>query len=139
MRHPYEQYENTAVWRALDAEIAALEANVDIRLTTSRPYIIGALCQRLARGNLVVEAALWPPEQARASFVAFLDRAAAADVPATSEWLEQVATRYPDGEVESARVDAVLLLFRQQRGEVTTEQFTTGLLEIARRLRDHAI
>lgn len=47
MPHPYRKFEGRAVWRALDAEIAELEATGDLILQTTRPYVIGALCKRL--------------------------------------------------------------------------------------------
>jgi hypothetical protein len=52
MPHPYSEHEGTALWAAHDAEIAELEANGDLELTTARQYVIGALCQRLVRSGL---------------------------------------------------------------------------------------
>jgi hypothetical protein len=36
MKHPYIKFENTALWKAIDAEIADLEENGDLKLTTAR-------------------------------------------------------------------------------------------------------
>ena len=54
MTHPYQEFEGSPLWRAVDAEIAALESNNDLKLTTARPYVVGALCQRLVRERLTV-------------------------------------------------------------------------------------
>jgi hypothetical protein len=54
MEHPYTQFEATALWEALDAEIAELEDNGDLKLTTARQYVIGSLCQRLINDQLAV-------------------------------------------------------------------------------------
>ena len=54
MPHPYSEHEGTALWAAIDAEIAELEANRDLELTTAREYVIGSLCQRLVRSGLAM-------------------------------------------------------------------------------------
>ena len=138
MRHPYEQYENTPVWRALDAEIAALEANADVALTTARSHVVGALCQRLDRARLLSPDATHPAERSRAQFAAFLERGASAGVPG-SDWQAYAATHYADDAVEAARVEAVRLLLRQEVGGVSPAELAAGLAEIARRLRDRAV
>ena len=72
MTHPYAAYEGRGLWKALDAELSALEANGDLKLTTARRYVIGALCRRLDRLGLLrfgdqasvalaLEAGGWPP------------------------------------------------------------------------------
>jgi hypothetical protein len=48
MRHPYEKYEDTALWRALDLAITDLERNGDLTLSTSRAHVIGYLCKQSA-------------------------------------------------------------------------------------------
>src|SRR5918995_6836671 len=48
MPHPYAKHENTPVWVLLDAGLAELEANGDVRLTTAREHVVGALCDRIA-------------------------------------------------------------------------------------------
>lgn len=53
MSHPYTEFEGTALWSEIEAEISELEASGDLALTTARPYVIGALCQRLASAGLV--------------------------------------------------------------------------------------
>ena len=48
MTHPYAKHENTPLWVLLDAELAELEANGDVQLTTARRYVVGALCERIS-------------------------------------------------------------------------------------------
>jgi hypothetical protein len=52
MPHPYQQYESTELWQAIDAEISELEANRDLQLSTARHYVIGSLCKRLVEAGL---------------------------------------------------------------------------------------
>jgi hypothetical protein len=40
--HPYEKYENTAIWSTVDNAITDLVANNDLVETTARPYIVGS-------------------------------------------------------------------------------------------------
>ena len=47
MTHPYSAFEGSQTWRLLDDEVASLEHNGDLKLTTAREYVIGSLCQRL--------------------------------------------------------------------------------------------
>ena len=60
MNHPYMRYEHTRLWRAIDAELAALAANGDLQLTTARQYVIGSLCKTLVIRRLVVPEARSP-------------------------------------------------------------------------------
>ena len=53
MKHPYHDFEGTELWKVLDREITLLENNRDLSLTTARPYVIGSLCQAVARANLL--------------------------------------------------------------------------------------
>ena len=57
MPQPYEEYEGTALWQALDSAIRALEGNQDLVLTTAREYVIGFLCRRLVIDRLVTDPA----------------------------------------------------------------------------------
>ena len=52
MPHPYVEFEGTELWRRLDKEIAALEHNGDLELTTARRYVIGYLCKQLVNARL---------------------------------------------------------------------------------------
>jgi hypothetical protein len=48
MKHPYAEYEQTPLWRAIDVAVSELERNRDVELTTAREYVIGYLYQQLA-------------------------------------------------------------------------------------------
>ena len=77
MNHPYAKHENTPLWVLLDSELAELEAKGDVRLTTAREHVVGALCARIAplngwpagtalRAWRALRAANWPPEVSEA-------------------------------------------------------------------------
>jgi len=55
MSHPYTEFEDTTLWKAVDAALAELEQNGDFHLTTARRYVVGYLCQELSRQKLVTE------------------------------------------------------------------------------------
>jgi hypothetical protein len=57
MKHPYIQFENTKLWNVLDAVITELEENRDLKLETSRAYVIGNLCKQLVGANVVTDIA----------------------------------------------------------------------------------
>ena len=48
MIHPYENFENTDLWKKLDQVINELVENQDIKELTKREYIIGYICKKLA-------------------------------------------------------------------------------------------
>lgn len=50
--HPYKQYENTALWRAIDEALADLVDNGDLSEKTSRNHIVGYLTQQVASGSI---------------------------------------------------------------------------------------
>jgi len=56
----YGEYQDTALWRSIDAEISELEENQDLELTTARELVIGSLCRRIALDGLVSDTALSP-------------------------------------------------------------------------------
>jgi hypothetical protein len=58
MSHPYNEFEDTALWKALDAALADLEQNRDVQLSTARDYVVGYLCQQLANKKLVADTSL---------------------------------------------------------------------------------
>ena len=63
MKHPYTRFEHSPLWELLEREIAALEENGDLTLSTTTEHVVGYLCQALARTDLVrADAAL--PESA---------------------------------------------------------------------------
>lgn len=45
MSHPYEQFEGTPLWEAINKGIDDLVENNDIEETTRREYIVGYLCK----------------------------------------------------------------------------------------------
>jgi G:T/U-mismatch repair DNA glycosylase len=53
MSHPYPEFENTALWKAIDTAVSELEQNQDIKLTTAKDYVVGYLCQQLTRQKLI--------------------------------------------------------------------------------------
>ncbi len=53
MSHPYAEFENTKLWKAIDVAIADLERNTDIKLETVREYVIGSLCKQLMNDKVV--------------------------------------------------------------------------------------
>lgn len=58
MKHPYSEFNATALWREIDRTITALEANRDLQVTTARSHVIGLLCKRLVEADLILEAAI---------------------------------------------------------------------------------
>ena len=55
MSHPYTEFEDTALWKAVDAALAELEQNRDVKLSTARENAVGYLCQQLASRKLVTD------------------------------------------------------------------------------------
>jgi hypothetical protein len=138
MPHPYTEHEDSPLWHALDAEVAELEANGDLALTTARPYVLGALCRRLVSNRLVPAAlgargALSSPTT-RERFAAFLESVAdgSSDV---REWSELAVTHYPDAEMERARVRAVRLVSALPIGAVLAPEASEQLRRWANELR----
>jgi hypothetical protein len=73
MTHPYAKHEDTPLWVLLDAELAELEANGDVQITTAREHVVGALCERIfflfgwhdgttVRAWRTLRAANWPED-----------------------------------------------------------------------------
>ena len=54
MAHPYQQFEGTELWQALDEAVSALEANGDLSVSTARHLVVGFLAQAAARTGLQV-------------------------------------------------------------------------------------
>ena len=51
--HPYENFEGTPMWKAVDRAIKALLRNRDIQLTTHREYVVGYICKQInSRGKI---------------------------------------------------------------------------------------
>jgi hypothetical protein len=47
MSHPYEEYENTELWKTLENAVNTLVDNKDLELTTNIEYVVGYLCKCL--------------------------------------------------------------------------------------------
>jgi hypothetical protein len=48
MNNPYEQYENTELWKIVENAINQLIKNQDVVLTTQKEYVIGFLCKQIS-------------------------------------------------------------------------------------------
>lgn len=55
MKHPYKEFEKTAVWKVLDRGVKELQANGDIEERTARPYIVGYLTKLLRDSGALAE------------------------------------------------------------------------------------
>jgi hypothetical protein len=49
IQHPYKRYEASPQWQILNEALDALVENGDLQETTNRVYVVGYLCQALAR------------------------------------------------------------------------------------------
>ena len=49
LNHPYLKYENSRIWKIVDAAISDLVENGDVVQTTRREYIVGYLIKKLER------------------------------------------------------------------------------------------
>ena len=58
MTHPFEEYRDTPLWRALASALAELEATREVKVDTAAEYVIGYLCQALAAKRVVASSAL---------------------------------------------------------------------------------
>jgi hypothetical protein len=43
----YEKYKKSKYWKLIDKELTALEKNQDIKITTKREYVIGAIVKTI--------------------------------------------------------------------------------------------
>lgn len=43
----YEKYKKSKYWKLIDKELIALEKNQDIKITTQREYVIGAIVKTI--------------------------------------------------------------------------------------------
>jgi hypothetical protein len=55
---PFAEYRDTPLWRVVAAAVTELEATREIAVATAPEYVIGYLCQQLARGRAIAPAAL---------------------------------------------------------------------------------
>ena len=66
MSHQYTELEETALWETVDSAFAQLELNRDVQLNTAREYVVGYLCQRLARRGLTIDGPNRAPQRSAA-------------------------------------------------------------------------
>ncbi|WP_445734767.1 hypothetical protein [Mariniflexile sp.] len=45
VKHPYQEYEQSDLWKLIDTAIDDLIKNQDIELTTRKEYVTGYLCK----------------------------------------------------------------------------------------------
>lgn len=57
MPHPYTEYLDTRIWRAIASALSDLQASGEVRVETAPEYVIGFLCRELdAKGVVSGEA-----------------------------------------------------------------------------------
>jgi hypothetical protein len=54
----FDEYRNTALWRAIAGILTDLEASSEIRIETAPDYVIGYMCQELAAKWVIASVAL---------------------------------------------------------------------------------
>jgi hypothetical protein len=131
MSHPYERFEGSPLWAAIEAELHALAANGDLTLTTAPAYVIGALCARIESENLLRTAA---PDLEGATLLAVLDAAAAGS--RHGGWQRAIATHYANPLLEEVRRQAALTVLRLDQGSIRQDQAATYFAALAGRLRE---
>jgi hypothetical protein len=47
-RHPYVEFENTPLWRAVKKALRDMEENQDLALNEWHQYVVGYVCKQLA-------------------------------------------------------------------------------------------
>jgi len=50
-QHPYSEFQDSPLWKAIENQIAVLVKNGDLKEMTSREYIVGAICSGIAHGK----------------------------------------------------------------------------------------
>ena len=133
MGHPFERFEGTPLWEAIAEELIELAKNGALVLRTPPQHVVGALCERLSRSNLVNASADRSTNAMREQFVAFLDLAARGN---REGWQESVSTHYADPDIEEARRQAALTGMRLERGDITEAQAAEYFSKLAGRLRE---
>jgi hypothetical protein len=53
---PYQEFEGTPLWKAIDKGISDLVENQDLQEMTPRAYVVGHLCKVLTRRKVVLPA-----------------------------------------------------------------------------------
>jgi hypothetical protein len=57
MRHTFDEYKDTPLWRVVAAAVTELEATREIVVATAPEYVIGYLCQQLVAGRITADSA----------------------------------------------------------------------------------
>jgi hypothetical protein len=55
---PYPEFEDTALWKVVNAALAELEKNGDVKLSTAKENVVGYLCQQIAQKKLVTDGSI---------------------------------------------------------------------------------
>lgn len=53
MKHPYKEYENTEVWKAVKSSVEELVDNNDVELLTPIEYVVGYIVKYIAKANVL--------------------------------------------------------------------------------------
>jgi hypothetical protein len=56
--HPHKEFEGTPLWKALKRSLMDLDVNQDIELTEWHQYIVGYICKKLAKADVVTAESL---------------------------------------------------------------------------------
>jgi hypothetical protein len=56
LNHPYQKYENSKLWIAVENAIDDLIENQDIELTTRKEYVVGYICKIIYRNDILLPA-----------------------------------------------------------------------------------
>lgn len=137
MSQPYVEFEDTPLWRAIDAALTSLEENHDVAPMTARTHVVGYLCRQLHDAGVLAPAAMEDPRRAAQRFASFLDGAADA-WPGDAAWQATVGVAHESAIIEQARQQAALTQLRLAQGSLTPEQAAGYLRAIARGLRERA-
>jgi hypothetical protein len=52
MKHPYEEYETSKLWKIVKSSIEELVENNDIELFTPIEYVVGYICKNIPSANI---------------------------------------------------------------------------------------
>lgn len=134
MTHPYERYEGTPLWAAVERAVADLEMNDDVVLRAARSHVVGALCARLDAADLLRAPTTELALETRAGYAAYLDRLARGDdVP---DEADEPGVLPGDPAVDEARRQAGFVRLRLRQGGIGAEQAAAYFHALARGLRE---
>lgn len=58
MTQPFDDYRNTALWKAVETTLKELVATREIKIDTAPDYVVGYLCRELAAKSVIASAAI---------------------------------------------------------------------------------